>query len=295
MRDGLIMNIVTCVKQVPDTNLPIKLDYNHGLVDPDDMIHIINPCDRVAVEEAVRIKEKGGGKVTLISFGISDVERSLKKCLALGADDAILILDHLFQFDSHVTSSVLAKAIGTLDYDLILCGNRAKDMEMGGGQCGPRIAALLGLPFVTNVDHIKISDDGKIATVHQKIERGNKNIIECPMPSLFTVSETINTPRYPSFPASLSAIQSEVQKFTLEDIGLHENDLNPMIKIINLIPPKPRQKRIFTLDSSLPAEERIKLMLSGDPSKEKKGDFIEGSPDKLVDSIFEFLNELKMI
>ncbi len=290
------MNIAVCIKQVPDINLPINIYFDNNSADQEDLVQIVNPSDMSAVEVAVRIKEiRGAGKVTILSFGNRETEKSLRKCLALGADEAILILDHLSQADSHVISSVLAKVLGAGEYDLILCGNRARDMEVSGGQNGPRIASLLDLPFVTNIEHIEISDDGKTAKVHQKLEKGDKNVVECQLPALFTISETITTPRYPSFPESLAALRAEVKKLTIKDIELQERDLGPLIQIRDIFPPKARLKKIFTPASSLSAEERIKLMISGDPSKKKESDLIEGSSDQLANRIIEFLNSLEII
>jgi electron transfer flavoprotein beta subunit len=290
------MNIAVCVKQVLDINLPINLDFDNKSVDQEDVIQIVNPSDMSAVEAAVRIKEnRVGGKVTILSFGNRETETFLKKCLALGADEAILILEHLSHFDSHVIASVLAKALGPAQYDLILCGNKAKDMELSGGQVGPRIASLLNLPFITNVDYIEISNDGKTAKIKKKLEKGDKNIVECRLPALFTVSETINKPRYPAFPESLSAVRAEVKKLTINDIEIQEGDLEPLIEVIDIFPPKARQKKIFTPASSLSAEDRIKLMILGDPSKKKESDLIEGSSDQLASRVIEFLNSLEII
>jgi electron transfer flavoprotein beta subunit len=291
------MNIIVFVKQVPDINLPINIDYDNNTVDTEDLIYIINPCDMVAVEEAVRIREKRGrGKVTVVSLGTSDIEPNLKKCLALGADEAILIKNSLFDYlDPHGISYVLAKAIGSLEYELILCGNKAKDIELGGGQTGPRIAGLLGLPFVTNIDKLKISNDGKKLIVHKRLERGNKNIIECPLPALLTVNENLNTPRYPSFPSSLRSIKSEIKKIDADDIGVQADSLSPLVKVLNIIPPKARQRKIFTVDSSLHADDRVRLVLSGGDLRKKTTALLEGSPDKLKDDIIEFLIKNEII
>ncbi len=288
------MNVVVCVKEVPDINLPLAIDFDRGFVNAEDTIPIVNPCDRSAVEEAIAIKErKGKGKVTLLSLGPTRAVRSLRKCLAMGADEAVLIdQGSMSDLDSHGISNVIASALRTLKYDLLLCGGKARDMQLGGGQSGPRIATLLGLPFVTEVDLIEISDDDRKSKVHQRLEKGNKNIIECPLPALFTISENANQPRYPTFTSSLHAIRCKVDIVTIESFGLSYSDLRPLTKVMQVIRPKPRQKKIFTPDVKLSAEDRIKAMLGGG-AKEKKSEFLEGNPDWLAENIVKFLNSTR--
>lgn len=293
MDKGRSVNIVVCVKEVPDINLPLAIDFETGSLDDDDIVYTISSCDLAAVEEAVRLKEeRGSGAVTIVSLGARKDARSLKKCLAIGADEAILIdVQSIEQIDTHSICTVLAEAIKTLDYDLVLCGSKAQDMQLGGGQTGPRIAALLDLPFVTEIDRIEVSENGSKSRVHQRLEKGNKYVIECSLPALFTVNENANTPRYPTFSSSLHAVRKNVSMRTADAFGLDYRELRPVTRVLKTLRPKPRQRKMAIPDSSLSAEDRIKAMLGGG-TKQKESDIEEGSPDQLADSIMKFLHSL---
>jgi len=287
------MKVVVCIKQVPDINVWIDVDPLTNSIDAEDMVYIVNPSDAVAVEAALAVKETtGNGKVIIISLGPERTKKALRKCLAIGADDAIhLKVNGHDNLDVFKTSQALAKAIDSLEYDLILCGDRAKDSEMSGGQVGPMIAEMLGLPHVSEIDRMEISPDRKKAVVHRKLERGDRDVVECLLPALFTVTSGLNSPRYPSFPSSLKAIRSEIKEIGLEDLGLEVVDWrykSAMTEVIKISPPKPRQKKIFTPDSHLSAFERVNVIMSGGIA-EKKGDLIEGSPSEMAEKVVEFL------
>lgn len=293
------MKVVVCIKQVPDVNVWIEVDSHTNSIDTEDMIYIVNPSDAVAVEAALAIKESlGGCEVILISLGPERVEEALRKCLAMGADEAIhLRVGASDNPDVFKTSRALAKAIDSLEYDVIFCGDRAKDSELSGGQVGPMIAEMLALPAVSEIDRMEISPDRKKAVVHRKLERGDREVVECLLPALFTVSLGMNTPRYPSFPFSLKAIKSEIREIRLEELGSESvdwEDKTALTDVIKITPPKPRQKKIFTPDSHLSASERINLIMSGGID-EKKGDLIEGSPSDIAKQVCEFLIKEKII
>jgi len=288
------MKVIVCIKQVPDINVWIEVDPFTNSIDTEDMVYIVNPSDVVAVEAALAIKEAtGNGEVILISLGPERVRKALRKCMAMGAADEAIHLrvsasDHL---DVFKTSQALAKAIDSLEYDMILCGDRAKDMELSGGQVGPMIAEMLGLPHVSEIDQMEISPDRKKAVVHRKLERGNREVVECLLPTLFSVAPGLNSPRYPSFSSSLKAIRSEIRKIGLESLGLESGDWgdrSAVTELLKISTPKPRQKRIFTPESHLSASERINLIMAGGIA-EKKGDFIEGSPGEMAEQVVEFL------
>ncbi len=152
------MKIIVCVKQVIDTGAVLTL--KDGQVNTEGLPRVLNPYDEYAVEEAVRIREQAPEEttVTLITLGLSNFKDTLRKGLAMGADQAIHLLDSAFEgMDCLGVATALSKAIGTLEYDLILCGRQAVDDDMA--QVGPAIAVLLGIPFVTVVTDLKFSDD----------------------------------------------------------------------------------------------------------------------------------------
>jgi electron transfer flavoprotein alpha/beta subunit len=173
------MQVVVCVKQVPDTEGPITVDTAANNIRKGWLPDVLNPYDRLAVEEATLIRERcGGGGVTALCLGLPSATEVLRTCLAMDADRAILLCDSALDgSDSYATGIVLAKAIAALNlpYDLILCGARAVDTNTG--LTGPTIAEILRLPLVTEIVKIDVHDHEK-AIVHKKLEAGNRAVME---------------------------------------------------------------------------------------------------------------------
>ena len=154
------MNIVVCLKQVPDTTV-VKIDQKTGTLIRDGVPSIINPEDKHALEAALCLKEKHGGKVTVISMGPPQAKDALREALCMGADDTILITDRAFGgADTLATSRTIASAIRNLDYDIIFGGRQAIDGDTA--QVGPEIAEHLGIPQVTYVQNVEVESDGLI-------------------------------------------------------------------------------------------------------------------------------------
>lgn len=288
------MNIVVCVKAVPDVNI-ISLDPNTSHIDNDDLVYIVNPYDMVAVEEAVRIKEKDGvSQVSLVSVAPPSNERLLRRCLAVGADEAMLLWDSAFDnSDSYATAVILAKAIGTLKYDLILCGRKSIDTE--AGQVGSIIAEMLDIPSVLRVVNIEVSFSGKEVTVERKLERGNRERIEVMLPVLLSVELGLNEPRYASLPSLMASLRKNIKKYDLRALGLSYEEVGSegsKTRVIALSPPRPRPKRLFTPDSSLSAAERMRLVMSGGVPK-KMENLFEGNPKELSRRFIEFLGQVR--
>jgi electron transfer flavoprotein beta subunit len=290
------MNIIVCVKPVPDVSI-VSLDPKTGQIDGDDLVYIVNPYDMVAVEAAVRMKEGGGaGRVTLISVAPPSTRGLLRRGLALGADEARLLWDSRFEnSDSYATGVILAGAIGSLQYDLILCGQKAVDTE--AGQVGSVIAERLDLPLASRVVAIDVSPDGKRVTVESKLEKGNRARVEVILPAVLTVELDLNEPRYASLPALMAGLRKEIREYDLEALGLSPEEVGregAKTRTVALSPPKPRPKKIFTPDSSLSAEERLRLIMSGGVTQ-KQGDLLEGDPAKIASSVVQFLSEKKLL
>ena len=150
------MNVVVCVKQVPDTQTPIKVDYDRGRINTHEVAYITNPCDLAAVKWAANQKEKDiSGEVTVVSLGIPLAEKALRECFAYGADRAFLLHDSSFKdSDSYVTGVILAKAIKILQYDIVLCGVQAADTN--AGWTGSVVASRLGIPLVSRIINIQV-------------------------------------------------------------------------------------------------------------------------------------------
>ena len=290
------MNIVVCIKQVADTNIPIGLNPETNSIQSEDLAYVVNPYDMLAVEEAVRIKEKNDGQVIAISLGTPSAEMALRKCLALGADRAILLCDPAFAgSDGYATAAVLAKAIALFQYDLVLCGVRAIDTN--AGQVGSAIAEMLGIALVTGVTEIDVSPEQKMVTVQRRLEGGNREVVETPLPTLLTAEAGLNKPRYPGLPSMIMAQRKEIERYNIEALGLSLKEVGSggsKTDTDRLSASKPRPKRIFTPDSSLSAAERMRLIMSGGIA-EKKGDLLDGEPAELAAKLIQFLGQQKLL
>lgn len=208
------MEIVVFVKQVPDTT-EVKIDPQTNTLIRQGVPSIVNPFDKNAVEAALQLKEKHGGKVTVVSMGPSQAKDALKECIAMGADEALLISDRAFGgADTLATSYTLAAAAKKLGkIDLIICGKQAIDGDTA--QVGPEIAEHLGMPQVTYV--AKIDVNGETVRVEREHEEGYE-VIEVKMPVLLTVVKSINEPRYPTVKGTMKANRKEIPVWTVNDI-----------------------------------------------------------------------------
>lgn len=291
------MNIVVCVKPVPDVSI-VSLDpHLESHLDEDDVVYIVNPCDMVAVEEAVRIKERDpASQVILLSVGSPSTERLLCRCLAIGADEAILLWDTDFhEADSYATGVVLAEAIRSLHYDLVLCGNKADDTA--AGQVGYVIAHRLDIPVVSRVTDIQVSRDDNKLRVERKLERGNRERIEVEIPLLLAVEESLNEPRYASLPSLLTALRKDIKQYALKELEISAEEMGlkkPKTKVIAMSAPRPRPKKLFTPDSSLSAAERMRLIMSGGVT-EREEELFEGSPKDLSLKFVTFLKRVAIL
>ena len=207
------MLIVTCIKQVPDTT-QVKIDPDTGTLIREGVPSIINPFDAHALEESLRLKDKYGFKVVALSMGPPSTEMTLRKAIAVGADDAILLSDRAFGgADTLATSMVLSEAIKMLsaqdDIALVICGKQTIDGDTA--QVGPGIATRLGYSQLTSVDRVDAIDlDRKKITVRCKFE-GRYEILESSLPAMVAVLREINRPRYPTVPMRLKSQGAEVK------------------------------------------------------------------------------------
>jgi electron transfer flavoprotein alpha/beta subunit len=216
------MEIVVCIKQVPDTT-EVKIDPVTNTLIRQGVPSIVNPFDKNAVEAALQLKETYGGKVTVLSMGPPQAKDALKECLAMGADSAILISDRAFGgSDTLATSYTLAAAIRKLGtYDIILCGKQAIDGDTA--QVGPETAEHLGIAQVTYASKIEVS--GSDAKIEREHEEGYE-IIEVKLPFLASVIKTLNyEPRYPTVKGTMKANRAEIAVWTAADLDVKEEHL----------------------------------------------------------------------
>ncbi len=216
------MNIIVCIKQVPDTQ-DVKINPETNTLIREGVKSIINPFDMYAIEEGLRTKERLGGKVTVVTMGPPQAEEALREAISLGADEVVHITDRAFAgADTWATSYTLAKAIEKIGkYDLIICGKQAIDGDTA--QVGPGIAAQLDIPQVTYVKKTEEIKDG-LARFERMTEEGYE-VIETPLPCLVTVVKEINIPRLPSLKGKIRAKQAQITKYTSKDINVDSNKI----------------------------------------------------------------------
>jgi electron transfer flavoprotein beta subunit len=262
------LDIIVCVKCVPETaEAELKIDAGGKAVEKTGLVFSINEWDEYALEEAVRIKEKFGGTITVITVGSEDSDLMLRKCLARGADKAALLTDPKFLgSDAYATAKILCSAIKTMHYDIILTGVQASDD--GYAMVGPILAELLGIPHVTMVKKIEV--DIETARVHRELEGGLEEVLEVKIPALFAVQTGINEPRYVSIMGIRKAAQKEIKIMRLADIGLSENDVGEAGSWLRI--------------------EKLYV-----PPVEKKAVFISGTPDEVTAEIVRILKSRGLI
>lgn len=235
------MKIVVLMKQTFDTEAKITLTAD-GKINRQGVSLIMNPYDEFAVEEALRIKEKHGGEVTVVSMGGAEVQDALRQALAMGADKAVLIDPGMEEVDEFTTATILAKAVAGMEYDIILGGFRA--IDDGSAQVAGRVAEILGLPVVNMVVKLEIAEGKAVAT--REIEGGTA-VIEVPLPAVITAQKGLNEPRYPSMKGIMQAKKKPMQKLSLADLGLDVQAVAPKVKVSSYFLPSPRQAgKVFT-------------------------------------------------
>jgi electron transfer flavoprotein beta subunit len=209
------MNIAVCIKQVPDTN-EVRIDPKTGTLIREGVPSIINPDDKNALEEALGLKERLGGTVTVVTMGPPQAETALREALGMGADRAILVADRAFAgADTLATSRALAAAMRRLEFDILLAGRQAIDGDTA--QVGPELAEHLDLPQVTYVE--KVDVDGKSLRIRRATEEGHEEVT-VGMPVLLTAIKELNTPRYMNMVDIFASGSKAVEVWTAADLGV---------------------------------------------------------------------------
>jgi electron transfer flavoprotein beta subunit len=210
------MNIVVCVKQVPDTAVERTLKPGAGTLDRETPDGLINELDEYAIEEGLKIAEAHGGEVTILSMGPAKAAESIRKALSMGADKAVHVLDDaLAGSDALVTSLVLAEALKATGFDLVILGSESTDARTG--VVPAMLAERLGVPQLTLA--AKVDIDGGVVTVRRVTDDGYQ-VVTGPLPAVVSVVEKINEPRYPSFKGIMAAKKKPVQTWSLADLGV---------------------------------------------------------------------------
>lgn len=250
------MNIFVLMKRTFDTEEKIVIQ--NGKVSEEGAEFIINPYDEYAIEEAIQVRDQHGGEVTVVTVGNEDAEKELRTALAMGADKAVLINieDDVENRDQYTTAKVLAEYLKDKEADLILAGNVA--IDGGSGQVGPRVAELLGIPYVTTITKLEI--DGSNVEVVRDVE-GDEEVIETSLPLLVTAQQGLNEPRYPSLPGIMKAKKKPLEELELDDLDLEEDDVEAKTKTIEIfLPPKKEAGKILQGDISEQVKELVSLL-----------------------------------
>jgi electron transfer flavoprotein beta subunit len=289
------MNIVVCVKTVPNPALPVEFDVNKGTFIDDEWNYILNPYDEAALEKALCLKEKYGGRVTVITADTARSEEALRKCLSLGADNAIRVDTHgLSLFDSLTIAKTLFRLISRMPYDIILCGDQSSDQNCG--EVGSMLAELLNLPVVTSVTQMEIDINDNSVTVSRKLEKGARERKRCYLPALFTTDLMLNEPRYPTLPGRKKAGKQEIRIIDINSPDGIQAISAPDAQHTRLLSVnRPPPKKIFIPTGDISPAERIRLLTQGTAAKKSSGNILEGNPEEIAKKVTAFLKEKHLI
>lgn len=251
------MNIAVCIKQVPDAK-DVRLDPKTNTLSREGVNSIMNPYDRHALEEAVRLKEARGGKVVAVSMGPPQAAETLREAIACGADEAVLVSDRAFAgADTWATTYTLAKALESIgSFDLILCGKQAIDGDTA--QVGPGLAERLHMPFVSSVRRISV-DDNLLFQAERMMDDGY-DTVEVSAPVLFTVVKEINEPRFASLKGKMKAKKAEIPVLSAEAIGASPEAIGlkgSTTQVVKVFSPEPRGERTMLTGT---VEEQIEQL-----------------------------------
>ncbi|MGB8993567.1 MAG: electron transfer flavoprotein subunit beta/FixA family protein [Desulfobaccales bacterium] len=266
------MNIVVCIKQVPETQ-DVRLDPVTHTLKREGIAAMINPFDLYALEEGLRVRESQGGKVTVLTMGPPQAEAALREALGYGADAAVLLSDKAFAgADTWATALTLARAIDKLGgADLIFTGKQAIDGDTA--QVGPMLATILDIPYAAWARKLTFSGDGSVA-VERLLDHGY-DAVETSLPALVTVVKEINEPRVPSFKAKLKAKKEAIPVWGISDLGMDAAEVGlsgSFTQVVKVFAPPARGKaEIWTGAADELAGrlwQRLKALKSGETPSE---------------------------
>jgi len=247
------VEIVVCLKQVPDTEAQIKISGDSKSIDASDIKWVMNPYDEYGVEEALKLKEKFKGTVTVASVGPARIVEAIRTALAMGVDKAIHVETEGGELDPYTTAELLAAAIKEVPYDLVFCGQRAVDNDQA--QTGAALAEFLGIPQLSLIVKVDVADDQSKVTVQRPIE-GQTLVIESGLPALITAQKGLNEPRYASLPGIMKAKRKPMDKKDPASLGVTPEG---KLEVVQLTPP-PERPPGKVIDGETAEEKAIELV-----------------------------------
>lgn len=256
------MDIIVCIKRVPDlSESEVEVDATGRAIRDDDLVYGLNEWDRFAVEEALRLKEIHGGRVTAITVGDENSEDELRRALAMGVDEAVRLWDPEFgEADGWVTARILRAAISSRPFDVVLTGSVSSDG--GAGVVGGMLAAMLEIPQVALATSMEIRGD--VASVRHEVEGGLERAVEVDLPVLVTVQTGINEPRYVSIRGIRRVAGAEIPVLSASDLGLASDEIGP-------------------------AAHRVRLEGLSRPPAGRSAEILEGRTDEVVGQLIDRL------
>ena len=282
------MKILVCIKEAVDTKLSLDTGLGNGVVFREGLPLRLNPHDAAALAIALELKSANSDiEIILVSIGGAGVESYLRNGLALGADKAIRIWDGEFKDMSPRQKALLLAGTASLyKADLILTG--ARSLDTGNGITGQMTAAKQGFACVCDVVNITVDTEQKNITVVKDVGRGEREKIQCPVPSVITVKGEEKLP-YASLDSLIDSKQREIILLSPADLGVSETELkNEPSQIIKLVQPRPEPVKVPPLDSSLPAFYRILQLLQGGITK-RKGQMLSGRSGEIAEKLYRIL------
>jgi electron transfer flavoprotein beta subunit len=259
------MQLLVCMKQVPEKDSRYKIDLAGSAIVEEDLVFETNESDVYALEEALRLKEKFGGEVVVLSLGGERVLKTIKNALAMGADRAFHLTDPAFRgVDAFVTAQVISRAARKENFDLIFTGVQSEDMAYA--QTGTILAQVLGYPHATIVMSVDISQDGRTAQIKRELESNLFERVEIPLPAVLTIQSGINHPRYATLKGIMLAKKKEIRTLSARELGLDSHELGEQGSKVD-------QQRLFF------------------PEKRKKTVMIGGTPEEAAETLMEKLRK----
>lgn len=254
------MNIVVLAKQVPDPEAFIEVRTDGSKIEIEQKF-ASNVFDEYAIEEAVRLKEKHGGKVRVITLGGGKATEIIRTGIAMGADEGLLLDDEaFFDGDGYTTAFALSKAVAKEPFDIILCGRQAIDDDRG--EVGQMVAQFLGIPHVGSITKLDVMDGKALA---ESPSEGGKIVSETSLPALFTAQKGLNEPRVAPITGVMKAMKVAIPHLTPEDLGLSRDELGAAgskAKVVKYLPPKKRRTvQMIPGESQEAAKEAVRIIM----------------------------------